>query len=377
MCCFPSRRPAGSLGAPPETRQDASVRTRWRVVLIVALLLLGVYAALPALSELPAIRAWTVARLEQATAWQVRFAQLRVQLRPVSHPDSALGRPTRTVAVSHRRPCAALAAPGWTVRRSGAARPRRGAAPAHGGAAGAIERWTRCSPPVVLEHAEIVDAVRASCPPATRSRDHRTAVAGGRCGARRARPARAQRSRASWPSNAGTVSWSAELWRSTLAPSHGSLSVDAASPIDAVRAWFAAPLPASVTPTSAAAQLDWRGTEPGRSPLDVETGLADADQRRQRCGWTGSGEIDPAQSGAHLTLAGAQWAFRSSDASRAASGIDLRIDLTARGAATRVCAPTSSSAFRPASCSGIASTSTCGATALTLRGPGGHDRDPD
>jgi hypothetical protein len=129
------------------------------------------------------------------------------------------------------------------------------------------------------------------------------------------------------PGAANTLTWSAALG-STLAESHGSIEVDAAAPMDALHAWIGAPLPPSVSPTAATARLGWRGTDAGTITLDVETAVQVPVSDGVRL--TGSGEIDPTTGGARLKLKGSKLAFHSADASRAASGIDVDVELAAR-----------------------------------------------
>lgn len=302
------------------------MRTRWRVVLIVTVLLLGAYAALPALSEIPALRTWVAARLGRATTWQVGFERLRVQhdfsvtLGSLSVAQAGRSSPFLTadrVEIS-LHPLRLFSAQAVRVRVEGP-HLHMTELPAPSDAAGN-------APAGLLEHAEIVDAYVHVPAGATDAVIGPLSLAVD--GVVGASDQLALSGHGQLPGAANTLTWSAALG-STLAKSHGAIDVDAASPMDALQAWIGAPLPPPVSPTAATARLDWRGTDTGTITLDIQTAVqvpvSDGGLRL-----TGSGEIDPATGGARLKLNGSNLAFHSADASRAASGIDVHIGLTAR-----------------------------------------------
>lgn len=290
-----------------------------------ALVLLALYAALPALSGLPALRGWIAKRVEAATASEIRFDSLRINydfsvtLSAISVADPGRA-PFLTADRLHVsvRPLGLFSGQALRVRVEG---PHLHMAELPAGAA-----QSGGAPPLSLEHAEVVDLFvhplagegAAAIGPLSLSLD-----------AARGAPGQLSLSgRGPLPGDAGTVSWSAEIG-ATLETSYGSLTVDATAPLDAMRPWVALELPPAVSPTAASLQIAWRGTAEGRVAVELETGVQlpiAADPVRL----TGSGEVDPAAGSAQLKLSGAPLALRSDDATRVANGIETRLELTAR-----------------------------------------------
>ena len=310
------------------------MRTRWRVGLIIALLLLGTYAALPTLSEVPALRAWITARLERATAWQVGLQRFRVGHDLSAHLGSLsvaqAGRASAFLTADRvdisLHPLRLFSGQALRVRVEG---PHLYVAelPAPSAEAGT-------GPAGALEHAEIVDAyihvpagdTEAVIGPLSLAVDGLVGEPG----------QLALSGHGPLPGEANTLTWSAALG-STLATSHGSITVDAATPMDAVRAWIGAPLPPALSPTAATARLDWRGTDAGAITLDIEAAVQ-VPSSDGGVHLAGGGEIDPRNGDARVKLSGAKLAFHSADASRAASGIDASIALAAQRTAAGVTA---------------------------------------
>jgi hypothetical protein len=302
------------------------VRFRW-VILFLALLLLGLYAALPALSGLPALRTWVARRIEQATASEIRFASLRVNYDlSVTLSGVSVAQPGRAPYLTAEgmqvvvRPLALFSGQPLRVRIE---EPHLHVAelPARSSAGGG-------APVIPLEHAEVVDlfvhplAGEGSTVIGPLSLDVNSVEAGpGQLSLSGSGPL---------PGSTGTVSWSAEVGPSFEA-SHGSFSVEAPSLVDAVRPWFALALPPAVSPRATALRLDWRGTASGRIAIDLAIGW-ELPVGERRMELAGSGEIDPNDGAARLQLTGTQMGLRSPDATRAANGIETRTEMLARRA---------------------------------------------
>jgi hypothetical protein len=310
---------------PVAARQDASVRARWRLILVLALPLLGLYAALPTLSALPAVRAWIAARAARAMGSDLQFDGLRINydlsatLSGVSIAQP--GQPPFLTAEHVQvgiRPFGLLSGRALRVRIE---KPHVHMAtlPSGGGS-------TSGAPPVALERAEIVDLfVHPSADdsivpigPLSMAVDSALGAPG----------ALTLTGGGPLPGDSGTLSWSAAIG-STLATSHGSLSLESNAPLDAVRPWVELSVPAPLSPSAAALRLDWKGTEAGRVAVTADLGwqLPAAPDRLQL---SGTGEIDPSDSSAHLKLTGAPLVLRSDDATRAASGVKSQLDVVAR-----------------------------------------------
>jgi hypothetical protein len=301
------------------------VRWLWRLTLLLLLALLGVYAALPSLSGSAALRDWIAARLERQMAARVRFEALRI-----NHDLS--------VTLTALSLADADAPPFLTVERiEVAVRPFSG-----------VSRLLRIRidephlymarlpsqpeqrgvrPALSLDHAEIAegfvhvpaaDGTETVVGPLTlvvdsaRDAPDQLRLAGG----------------GRLPGAAGSVSWSAEIG-ATLADSRGSVNIDTVAPMEAIRPWIATAFPNEVRPTAATVRIDWRGEAEGHIALDLEstlqTPISAAPVR-----FAGSGTLDPEQRHARLELAANRLSLQSLDATRAASGVDLRAKLSAR-----------------------------------------------
>jgi hypothetical protein len=301
------------------------VRTRWRVILIIALLLLGLYAALPLLSGVPALRNWVASRVERATGSDIRFDRLRLNY-DLSATLSGISaaEPGRAPYLTAERlhvtvqPLALFSGQALRIRVETphlhvAELPAQ--APAGGGGSS-----------MPLAHAEIVDLFVHPL-----AGEGQTAIGPLSLDVDSVRAAPGQLSVSGsgpLPGSTGSVSWSAEIGPA-FAASHGSVIVEAPSLVDAVRPWFELALPPELSPSATALRLEWRGTPTGQIAADVEIGL-EVPAGERRIELAGSGELDAQERTARLQLKGQQIGLRSADATRAASGVETSVELAAR-----------------------------------------------
>ena len=301
------------------------MRARSRVILFVALPLLGLYAALPALSALPAVRVWVASQAARAIGSDLQFDDLRINYDlSATLSGVSIAQPGQAPFLTAERVLVGLRPFGLFSGRALRVRVEKphvhmAQLPSSGGA-------TSAAPAVALERAEIVDlfvhpsADDSIVPIGPLSLEVDSALG--------APGALALSGGGPLPGDSGTVSWSAAIG-GTLATSHGSLSLESNAPLEAVRPWVELTLPPPAIPSAASLQLDWKGTDAGRIAVTADVGwaLPIASDRLQL---SGSGEIDPSDSSAHLKLIGAPLALRSDDATRAASGVKSQLDIVAR-----------------------------------------------
>jgi hypothetical protein len=317
-----------------EQRGNPKARKWWRFVLVLLLSPLGLYAALPLLAARPAVHRWIAARLRSATGWDVPLATLRVgydlsaTLQPLS--VSVPGQPPFLTAAR-----ASLSLRLSALRRGGALQIRIEAphletsrlpvAAENKDAELVPSVGSRFAAGLHGAHIEVVDGFvhfatgtrSAAIGPLTLVADSDIAAEGLHL-----------LGKSSLGPDGGMLEWSAVIGAS-IAASHASLSAEVPVVGDLLRLWLDVEAPPPLREMAASLRLDLRGTSAGRIALTLDSSLR-VPGSDVPLPVSGSGEIDPAESSIVARLTGSALKLQSADFRRAASGLQLTVQLAAR-----------------------------------------------